>query len=105
LQKENPPEIKFTAIDDEIYTEYRSLFPDMPINDIREMVSFKFSLQEKWRNFIMKYEKMVEDYNFGTMLRNRVGEDYGATNAFFVTRFQFICIELARNREVQMKLH
>jgi Polysaccharide biosynthesis len=86
----------------------------MPVNDIREMedfkspemkVSFKFSLQEKWRNFIMKYEKMVEDYNFGTMLRNRVGEDYGATNAFFVTRFQFICIELARNREVQMKLH
>lgn len=41
----------------------------------------------------------MEDFNFGTLLRNRPGEDYAADNAFFVTRFQFLCVEIARNKE------
>ena len=41
----------------------------------------------------------MQDFNFGTLLRTRSTEDYGPENSFFVPRIQFVCIEVARNRE------
>ncbi|KAL2911445.1 hypothetical protein HK105_209096 [Polyrhizophydium stewartii] len=96
----HPRRIKLTPIDDEIYAAFREEFPDLVLENLRELEDFKSEkAKAKWRNFIMKYETKVEDYNFGTLLRNRCGEDYGPNNCFFVTRFQFFCIEIARNRE------
>ena len=92
--------IKLTPIDDEIYTAFRKEFPDLDIENIREMEDFKSeAAKAKWRPFINSFENRVQDFNFGTMLRNRPREDYGPDNAFFVTRFQFFCVEIARNRE------
>ncbi|CAB4494637.1 unnamed protein product [Rhizophagus irregularis] len=44
--------------------------------------------KEIWRNWIMKYEKRVSDYNFGTLLRKNVDGDYTEENTMFVTRMQ-----------------
>lgn len=50
-------------------------------------------------NALCRFENQVEDFNFGTLIRTRSGEDYGPDNSFFVPRIQFVCIEAARNRE------
>jgi hypothetical protein len=39
--------------------------------------------KEIWRNWIMKYEKRVNDYNFGTLLRKNVDGDYTEENTMF----------------------
>ena len=41
----------------------------------------------------------MQDYNFGTLVRPHSESDYGPNNSFFVTRFEFLCIEIARNKE------
>ncbi|KAI8918726.1 putative polysaccharide biosynthesis protein [Entophlyctis helioformis] len=95
-----PRQLKLTSIDEEIHAAFRFEFPDLNVGELREMEDFKTeAAKAKWRNFINQYQNKVEDFNFGTLLRNRCGEDYGPNNAFFVTRFQFYCIEIARNRE------
>ncbi|CAG8444466.1 8262_t:CDS:2 [Diversispora eburnea] len=41
-----------------------------------------------WREWIMKYEKKVNDYNFGTLLRKNASSDYTEENTILVTRMQ-----------------
>lgn len=53
----------------------------------------------KWRPFCDRFQKLVEDYNFGTLLRADSTKDYTQENSMLVTRVQFYAIELARNRE------
>lgn len=79
--------IKLTAIDKEIYTAFRSTFPDMPVEAIDELIHFKSdTAKTKWRDFIASFEpQSVEDFNFGSLLRNRSNEDYGPDNSFFGT--------------------
>ena len=73
--------------------------------------------KEKWRNFINQYEKKIEDYNFGTMLRANAAWEYGEKETIFgelfcesdrfgiwavltgytlAVRMQFYAIEIAR---------
>ncbi|KAI7081458.1 hypothetical protein KC352_g41325 [Hortaea werneckii] len=54
--------------------------------------------KERWRNFINSYEKKIEDYNFGTMLRSNPSFEYGEKESIFAVRMQFYAIEIARNR-------
>lgn len=49
----------------------------------------------------MKFEKEVEDYSFATLVRLDPQEEYTEANTILVTRIQFFCIEVARNREGQ----
>lgn len=43
--------------------------------------------KERWRKFIMAYEKKVDDYNFGTMLRTSPKSEYDQdTTIFGMTR-------------------
>uniref|UniRef100_A0A1B6C9C8 Polysaccharide biosynthesis domain-containing protein n=1 Tax=Clastoptera arizonana TaxID=38151 RepID=A0A1B6C9C8_9HEMI len=53
----------------------------------------------KWRDFCEKFKDIVEDYNFGTLLRINTTGDYSEENSILTTRVQFYAIELARNRE------
>jgi hypothetical protein len=50
----------------------------------------------------MRYEKLLSDFNTGTLLRldatDRAG--YDAQNVVVVPRIQFLAVEIARNREV-----
>lgn len=41
--------------------------------------------KERWRNFLMTYEKKVDDYNFGTMLRANPKWEYGQDETIFGT--------------------
>ncbi len=39
--------------------------------------------KERWRSFMMAYEKKVDDYNFGTILRSSAKEEYGENTTIF----------------------
>jgi len=54
--------------------------------------------KDRWRKFIMAYEKRLTDYNFGTLIRKDAGKLYAEDNSILVTRVQFFAIEIARNR-------
>ncbi|KAJ1562810.1 polysaccharide biosynthesis domain containing protein 1 [Cladochytrium tenue] len=76
--------LRLTKLDDEIYDDFRRHFPDLQVGELREMEDFKTeSAKAKWRDWIMKYEKKVRDFNFGTLLRIRADEDYSEKNSFF----------------------
>ncbi|KAG0222724.1 hypothetical protein BGW41_005870 [Actinomortierella wolfii] len=101
LQAMDGSKLKLTKIDEEIYLDWVATFgPDLPrIDVLDEEKDFKSpEMKEKWRNFIQKYEGKVTDYNFGTLLRIDVSKDYTQENTMFVTRTQFLTIEIARNR-------
>lgn len=52
--------LKMTAIDGEIYADFRSEFPDLDIVNIREMEDFKNEASKaKWRDFINKYALLI----------------------------------------------
>ncbi|KAJ3287677.1 DUF757-domain-containing protein [Rhizoclosmatium globosum] len=92
--------IRLTKVDDEIYADFKATFPEINVASLNEMDDFKTdAAKEKWRNWIKKFEAKVQDFNYGTLLRNRAAEDYGPDNTFFVTRVQFYAIEIARNKE------
>ncbi|KAG0251141.1 hypothetical protein DFQ27_008971 [Actinomortierella ambigua] len=101
LEAMDGSKLKLTKIDDEIYNDWVASFgPDLPRIDILdEDKDFKSpAMKEKWRNFIQKYEGKVTDYNFGSLLRIDVSQDYTRENTMFVTRIQFLTIEIARNK-------
>ncbi|NXG04508.1 PBDC1 protein, partial [Sakesphorus luctuosus] len=54
---------------------------------------------QKWRPFCLKFEGVVEDFNYGTLLRLDSCREYTEENTIFATRIQFFAIEIARNRE------
>ena len=84
--------------DDEIYADFMATFPDFKLDVIDEEALKSPQAKEQWRPWIMKYEKQVDDYNFGTLLRLRADGDYTAENSIFVTRMQFYAIEISRNK-------
>ncbi len=42
-----------------------------------------------------QYEKLVPDYNFGTILRQDATREYAEDNSILVTRTQFLAIEVS----------
>ncbi|ODN79613.1 hypothetical protein L202_03556 [Cryptococcus amylolentus CBS 6039] len=102
LQTLPPKLIKFTPIDDGIYENLLEVFPEFKFEEnlrtLNEDEMKSRQGKERWRNFIMPYEKKVTDYNFGTLVRARSDELYTETNSILVTRVQFFAIEIARNR-------
>ncbi|KAB0337153.1 hypothetical protein FD755_025727, partial [Muntiacus reevesi] len=53
----------------------------------------------KWRPFCLKFDGIVEDFNYGTLLRLNCSQGYTEENTIFAPRIQFFAIEIARNRE------
>ncbi|KAG9286759.1 hypothetical protein G9A89_012309 [Geosiphon pyriformis] len=78
--------LRLTPIDDEIYADFQSTFAGLAIDKINEDEMKIESAKAKWREWMMKYEKKVADYNFGTLLRINVNGDYTAENTIFVLR-------------------
>ncbi|KAL9128854.1 MAG: hypothetical protein Q9217_002543 [Psora testacea] len=84
LEKMPGSKLRLTKIDDEIYGHFRREFPDMdPAETIDEDKMKGKEGKERWRNFMMQYEKKVEDYNFGTMLRSNPKFEYGEKETIF----------------------
>lgn len=70
LERMRGSQLRLTKIDDEIHEHFKTEFPDFdPAATIDEDEMKSKAGKERWRNFIMAYEKRVDDYNFGTMLR------------------------------------
>ncbi|KAL1895695.1 hypothetical protein Sste5346_005166 [Sporothrix stenoceras] len=100
LEKVKGSTLRLTKLDDDIMEHLQKDFPEfdpaVPINE-DEMKSK--TGKERWRNFMMAYEKTVDDYNFGTMMRIAPNVEYGRDETIFVPRMQFYAIEIARNRK------
>jgi len=91
--------LRLTKLDDEIYTHLKTDFPEFdPAAKIDEDEMKSKTGKERWRKFLMTYEKKVDDYNFGTMLRADAKGEYEEKETIFVPRMQFYAIEIARNR-------
>ncbi|KAI8871058.1 DUF757-domain-containing protein [Ramicandelaber brevisporus] len=98
--------LKLTKVDDELLADFQKTFPGFKIDVLDEDNDFKSpGAKEKWRNFINKYENKVVDFNFGSLLRLDASGEYTEENSMFVTRTQFYCIEIARNRAGLNKVH
>ena len=115
LEKVPGSKLRLTKMDDDIYEHLKTDFPEFdPAKTIDEDEMKSKTGKERWRKFMMAYEKKVEDYNFGTMMRGNPKWEYGKDETIFgrcqflaraipltaepVPRMQFYAIEIARNR-------
>ncbi|KAG0133459.1 polysaccharide biosynthesis-domain-containing protein [Tuber indicum] len=99
LERRAGTDLRLTRMDQEIYDHLFETFPDFdPKKPLSEDEMKGKAGKEKWRNFLMKYERRVEDYNFGTLLRTDAKVEYEKDTTIFVPRMQFYAIEIARNR-------
>lgn len=84
LERMRGSKLRLTKIDDEIAEHFKTEFPDFdPAATINEDEMKSKAGKERWRNFIMAYEKRVDDYNFGTMLRASADTEYGEKETIF----------------------
>ncbi|KAL8682643.1 MAG: hypothetical protein Q9186_001330 [Xanthomendoza sp. 1 TL-2023] len=100
LEKMKGSQLRLTKIDDEIYDHFKQDFPEFVTTETIDEDQMKSKEgKERWRNFMMAYEKKIDDYNFGTMLRANPKFEYGEKETIFAMRMQFYAIEIARNRQ------
>lgn len=76
--------LRLTKIDDEIYDHLCKDFPEFdPAETIDENKLKSPAAKKRWRDFMMAYEKKVDDYSFGTMLRSSPSEEYTQHGTIF----------------------
>lgn len=84
LEKVRGSSLKLTKIDDEIYEHLKRDFPDFdPASTINEDEMKSKDGKERWRKFLMAYEKRVDDYSFGTIVRSNPKWEYGNEETIF----------------------
>lgn len=84
LEKVRGSTLRLTKLDDEIYDHLVADFPEFdPAATINEDEMKSATGKERWRNFMMKYEKRVDDFNFGTLLRSSPKTEYGNEETIF----------------------
>ena len=84
LEKVKGSQLRLTKIDDEILEHLKKDFPEFdPAKTIDEDEMKSKTGKERWRKFLMQYEKRVDDYNFGTMLRNNPKAEYNQEDTIF----------------------
>ncbi|KAI1432787.1 polysaccharide biosynthesis-domain-containing protein [Xylaria sp. CBS 124048] len=99
LQKVKGSLLRLTKMDNDILEHLKTDFPEFdPAETINEDEMKSKEGKEKWRKFMMVYEKKIDDYNFGTMLRTSPKAKYDQDTTIFVPRMQFYAVEIARNR-------
>ena len=84
LEKVKGSSLRLTKIDQEIYDHLMETFPDFdPAATINEDDMKSKAGKDKWRPFMMSYEKKIDDYNFGTMVRNSAKVEYDEDTTIF----------------------
>uniref|UniRef100_A0A674HXK4 Polysaccharide biosynthesis domain containing 1 n=1 Tax=Terrapene triunguis TaxID=2587831 RepID=A0A674HXK4_9SAUR len=79
----DPKFLKLTKVDDQIYAEFRKSFGDLKI-DVLDPEELKSEpAKAKWRPFCMQFDGVVEDFNYGTLLRLDCTKDYTEENTIF----------------------
>lgn len=90
LQKVPGSQLRLTKIDDEIHEHLKRDFPDFdPAQTIDEDKMKSKEGKERWRNFMNQYEKVVKDYNFGTIIRTNPRFEYDQHTTIFGMVFFF----------------
>ncbi|XP_063066783.1 protein PBDC1 [Engraulis encrasicolus] len=94
----DPKFLKLTKQDDNIHSAFTESFSDLNL-DVLDPDHLKTpEAKERWRPFCNQFEGVVDDFNYGTLLRLDSKKDYTEENTIFATRIQFFAIEIARNR-------
>ncbi len=84
LEKVPGSSLRLTKIDDDILEHLQKDFPEFdPAETIDENAMKSKEGKERWRNFMMAYDKKVDDYNFGTMVRTNPKFEYGQDETIF----------------------
>lgn len=97
LEKVKGSQLRLTKMDDLIYVSFMKEFPDFdPSAALNEDAMKSKAGKEKWRNWVNQFEKEIEDFNFGTMIRTRADAEYDQDTTIFGLRMQFYAIEIAR---------
>ncbi|XP_059726575.1 protein PBDC1 isoform X2 [Haemorhous mexicanus] len=94
-----PKFLKLTQLDERIYEQFRGTFQNLRVDVLDPEELKSEAAKEKWRPFCLSFEGLVEDFNFGTLLRLDSRGEYSEENSILATRIQFLAIEIARNRE------
>ncbi|KAJ5610628.1 Protein PBDC1 [Penicillium lagena] len=99
LEKVKGSQLRLTKMDNEIYESFMAEFPDFdPAATIDEDQMKSKAGKEKWRKWVNQYDKKIEDFNFGTIIRTRADAEYDQDTTIFGVRMQFYAVEIARNR-------
>ena len=73
LEKVRGSKLRLTKIDNDIYEHFKKDFPEFDSKETIDENKMKSKEgKERWRNFMLAYEKKIDDYNFGTMLRGNI---------------------------------
>ncbi|KAF3848413.1 hypothetical protein F7725_014920 [Dissostichus mawsoni] len=91
--------LKLTKMDDDIYKMFRETFKDLDIKKLNPDDLKSDEMKEVWRPFCNQFQGLIEDFNYGTLLRLDCERDYTEENTIFATRAQFFAVEVARNKE------
>lgn len=88
----NPRHLKLSPCDDVIEAEVTKCFPHLTLDPVDEEQLKGQGIKEKWREFMNKFDKTVDDFNFGTLLRVACDGRYDSENTilgslFFSARF------------------
>ena len=84
LERKRGSELRLTRIDDEILEHFKKDFPDFdPSATINEDEMKNKAGKERWRTFVNAYDKRIEDFNFGAMLRANPKFEYGEKETIF----------------------
>lgn len=78
----------YCSIDAEILKDFEENFPEINVEHLDENDFKTPAAKEKWRLFINKYEKRVNEYNFGSLIRIDCRDDYTEQNTMFGVRMQ-----------------
>ena len=84
LEKVKGSSLRLTKFDDDIYNHLKEAFPEFdPAAKVDEDAMKSKSGKERWRAFMLAYEKKIGDYNFGTMVRNSPKVEYEEDTTVF----------------------
>ncbi|UJR27276.1 hypothetical protein I4U23_008571 [Adineta vaga] len=99
LRSLDPTSLRLTPHDDQIYTRFRQVFPDLKIDHLDEDHIKSVEGKQQWRSFCEEFRELIDDYSYGTLVRTDAKGEYTSENTILVVRIQFYAIEIARNRE------
>jgi len=99
LSGASPRWLTLSPFDNYIYKDFRATFPKLKVDVIDEEDLKSETAKTEWRSFCQKYEKIVDNYNLGVLIRQNCRGEYSEENSMFAIRIQWLAIEIARNRE------
>ena len=98
LQSVDTQYLKLSYIDDRLYEAFSETFPELNVDKLKEDDLKNEDAKVKWRRFCEQFKPLIENYNFGTLLRLDSSGGYSEQNSTFSYKLQFLAIEIARNR-------